>query len=101
MEESTMVELLGPRTARRPSCSTIDGADSAGRPTPRFFERLLRDYLALCECPRMVEERAQALPISRLMAILEHMKQALIPINGQTYVVLLKSLRLGGPDKPM
>ncbi|KAA1117963.1 hypothetical protein PGT21_028546 [Puccinia graminis f. sp. tritici] len=72
-----------------------------GRPTPRFFERLLRDYLALCECPRMVEERAQALPMSQLIAILEHMKQASIPIDGQTYVVLLKSLRLGGPDKPI
>ncbi|KAA1112390.1 hypothetical protein PGTUg99_016294 [Puccinia graminis f. sp. tritici] len=43
----------------------------------------------------MVEERAQALPMSQLIAILEHMKQASIPIDGQTYVVLLKSLRLG------
>ncbi|KAA1074178.1 hypothetical protein PGT21_006769 [Puccinia graminis f. sp. tritici] len=93
MEESTMVELLGRLLAlaenREEAFMFYERLSRLGRPTPRFFERLLRDYLALCECPRTVEERAQALPMSRLMAILEHMKQASIPVDGQTYAVLL------------
>ncbi|KNZ50245.1 hypothetical protein VP01_452g2 [Puccinia sorghi] len=94
MEGERMVELLGLlfslAESREQAYMFYERLAQLGRPTPRFFERLLRGYLALCESPRAtLQERPQALPMPRLMAILQHMKHAGIPPDSQTYAILL------------
>ncbi|OAV96590.1 hypothetical protein PTTG_01023 [Puccinia triticina 1-1 BBBD Race 1] len=93
MGEPTMVDLLGKLLLlaenRDQAFGFYEQLLRLGRPSPRFFERLLRDYLALCESPRAGEERPQALPIPRLMAILAHFRRAQIPIDSHTYAILL------------
>ncbi|WAQ83433.1 hypothetical protein PtA15_3A803 [Puccinia triticina] len=93
MGEPTMVDLLGKLLLlaenRDQAFGFYEQLLRLGRPSPRFFERLLRGYLALCESPRAGEERPQALPIPRLMAILAHFRRAQIPIDSHTYAILL------------
>ncbi|PLW39474.1 hypothetical protein PCASD_07993 [Puccinia coronata f. sp. avenae] len=96
MKSETMADLLGEllvlAESREQAYELYERLSRLGRATPRFFERLLREYLALCHAPpprASFNERPQALPMPRLMAILHHMKQAGIPPDGQTYTVLL------------
>ncbi|MBW0467048.1 hypothetical protein O181_006763 [Austropuccinia psidii MF-1] len=59
-----------------------------GRPSRGFFEHFLRLYLYSCESHRP-NERPHALTMQKLMAILEHMSQASVTPDIQTYSILL------------